>query len=146
MGITCPFSLSLSLQAQECCRHFQRKTHTGGTQTWCEYLSEYVDFTSAAGVMCRAQIFVYHFSGLSHIALVMSGVEPHQKLIRVRLFFYLSISRHDFVSFCHNRSFIGLTCTDDYAFMGSLIIKEVVKDLLSKGLDNAKILLLAGSR
>jgi len=39
-----------------------------------------------------------------------------------------------------------LLCTDDYAFMGSLIIKEVVKDLLTKGLDNAKILLLAGSR
>lgn len=30
--------------------------------------------------------------------------------------------------------------------MGSLIIQEVVKDLLSKGLDNAKVLLLAGSR
>ncbi|XP_058509486.1 palmitoleoyl-protein carboxylesterase notum1a isoform X1 [Solea solea] len=32
-----------------------------------------------------------------------------------------------------------------YAFMGSLIIQEVVKDLLNKGLDNAKVLLLAGS-
>ena len=30
--------------------------------------------------------------------------------------------------------------------MGSLIIQEVVKDLLRKGLDNAKVLLLAGSR
>lgn len=30
--------------------------------------------------------------------------------------------------------------------MGSLIIQEVVKDLLLKGLDNAKVLLLAGSR
>jgi hypothetical protein len=30
--------------------------------------------------------------------------------------------------------------------MGSLIIQEVVKDLLTKGLDNAKVLLLAGSR
>lgn len=30
--------------------------------------------------------------------------------------------------------------------MGSLIIQEVVKDLLNKGLDNAKVLLLAGSR
>lgn len=34
----------------------------------------------------------------------------------------------------------------DYAFMGSLIIKEVVNELLTKGLDNAKVLLLAGSR
>lgn len=34
----------------------------------------------------------------------------------------------------------------DYAFMGSLIIKEVVKELLTKGLDKAKVLLLAGSR
>lgn len=34
----------------------------------------------------------------------------------------------------------------DYAFMGSLIIKEVVNELLTKGLDSAKVLLLAGSR
>lgn len=34
----------------------------------------------------------------------------------------------------------------DYAFMGSLIIKEVVNQLLTKGLDKAKVLLLAGSR
>lgn len=33
-----------------------------------------------------------------------------------------------------------------YAFMGSLIIKEVVNELLSKGLDKAKVLLLAGLR
>lgn len=30
--------------------------------------------------------------------------------------------------------------------MGSRIIKEVVNELLTKGLDNAKVLLLAGSR
>lgn len=30
--------------------------------------------------------------------------------------------------------------------MGSLIIKEVVKELLTKGLDTAKVALLAGSR
>lgn len=30
--------------------------------------------------------------------------------------------------------------------MGSLIIKEVVNELLSKGLDKAKVLLLAGVR
>lgn len=34
----------------------------------------------------------------------------------------------------------------DYAFMGSLIIKEVLNELLTKGLQNAKVLLLAGSR
>lgn len=34
----------------------------------------------------------------------------------------------------------------DYAFMGSLIIKEVVNELLTIGLDKAKVLLLAGSR
>ncbi|KAG2460803.1 NOT1A carboxylesterase, partial [Polypterus senegalus] len=33
----------------------------------------------------------------------------------------------------------------DYAFMGALIVKEVVKELLMKGLDNAKVVLLAGS-
>lgn len=44
--------------------------------------------------------------------------------------------------------YICVTCllSGDYAFMGSLIIKEVVNELLTKGLDNAKVLLLAGSR
>lgn len=42
--------------------------------------------------------------------------------------------------------FFVCACVGGYAFMGSLIIQEVVKDLLSKGLDNAKVLLLAGSR
>uniref|UniRef100_A0A4W5QWD4 Notum, palmitoleoyl-protein carboxylesterase n=1 Tax=Hucho hucho TaxID=62062 RepID=A0A4W5QWD4_9TELE len=36
-------------------------------------------------------------------------------------------------------------CVGDYAFMGSVIIKEVVNELLTKGLDSAKVLLLAGS-
>lgn len=39
-----------------------------------------------------------------------------------------------------------LLFTDDYAFMGSLIIQEVVNELLTKGLDSGKVLLLAGSR
>uniref|UniRef100_A0A8B9J6Q6 Notum, palmitoleoyl-protein carboxylesterase n=1 Tax=Astyanax mexicanus TaxID=7994 RepID=A0A8B9J6Q6_ASTMX len=53
-----------------------------------------------------------------------------------------------FLPYCSSDVWSGATPkTDqnDYAFMGSLIIKEVVKDLLSKGLDNGKILLLAGS-
>lgn len=36
--------------------------------------------------------------------------------------------------------------TDEFVFMGALIIQEVVKELLGKGLVNAKVLLLAGSR
>lgn len=47
---------------------------------------------------------------------------------------------------CFITSFILPAHLDDYAFMGSLIIQEVVKELLTKGLDNAKVLLLAGSR
>lgn len=43
-------------------------------------------------------------------------------------------------------SVLFVWCAGGYAFMGSLIIQEVVKDLLNKGLDNAKVLLLAGSR
>ncbi|KAL7849952.1 hypothetical protein SRHO_G00193010 [Serrasalmus rhombeus] len=53
-----------------------------------------------------------------------------------------------FIPYCSSDVWSGATPkTDqnDYAFMGSLIIKEVVKNLLSKGLDNGKILLLAGS-
>ncbi|OWK15212.1 hypothetical protein Celaphus_00001500 [Cervus elaphus hippelaphus] len=34
---------------------------------------------------------------------------------------------------------------DEYAFMGTLIIREVVRELLGKGLSGAKVLLLAGS-
>lgn len=37
-------------------------------------------------------------------------------------------------------------CADEYAFMGALIIQEVVRELLGKGLSGAKVLLLAGSR
>ncbi|TKS69092.1 Palmitoleoyl-protein carboxylesterase notum1a [Collichthys lucidus] len=53
-----------------------------------------------------------------------------------------------FIPYCSSDGWSGATPkTDhsDYAFMGSLIIKEVVNELLTKGLDNAKVLLLAGS-
>uniref|UniRef100_A0AAX7U5P2 Notum, palmitoleoyl-protein carboxylesterase n=1 Tax=Astatotilapia calliptera TaxID=8154 RepID=A0AAX7U5P2_ASTCA len=62
----------------------------------------------------------------------------------------LSLSRapHRFIPYCSSDVWSGATPkTDqsDYAFMGSLIIKEVVNELLTKGLENAKVLLLAGS-
>ncbi|XP_041839873.1 inactive palmitoleoyl-protein carboxylesterase notum1b [Melanotaenia boesemani] len=53
-----------------------------------------------------------------------------------------------FIPYCSSDVWSGATPkTDpsDYAFMGSLIIKEVVNELLTKGLQNAKVLLLAGS-
>ncbi|XP_051529312.1 palmitoleoyl-protein carboxylesterase notum1a-like [Myxocyprinus asiaticus] len=53
-----------------------------------------------------------------------------------------------FVPYCSSDVWSGSTTkTDqnDYAFMGSLIIQEVIKDLLAIGLDSAKVLLLAGS-
>ncbi|NP_001410864.1 inactive palmitoleoyl-protein carboxylesterase notum1b precursor [Danio rerio] len=53
-----------------------------------------------------------------------------------------------FVPYCSSDVWSGSTPkTDqnDYAFMGSLIIQEVIKELLTKGLDGAKVLLLAGS-
>uniref|UniRef100_W5LMR8 Notum, palmitoleoyl-protein carboxylesterase n=1 Tax=Astyanax mexicanus TaxID=7994 RepID=W5LMR8_ASTMX len=53
-----------------------------------------------------------------------------------------------FIPYCSSDVWSGATPkTDqnDYAFMGSLIIQEVIKELLTKGLDNAKVLLLAGS-
>lgn len=39
-----------------------------------------------------------------------------------------------------------LSLPDEYAFMGALIIQEVIKELVGKGLSTAKVLLLAGSR
>ncbi|KAK2815791.1 hypothetical protein Q5P01_026258 [Channa striata] len=53
-----------------------------------------------------------------------------------------------FIPYCSSDVWSGATPkTDqsDYAFMGSLIIAEVVNELLTKGLNNAKVLLLAGS-
>ncbi|KAK1886384.1 Palmitoleoyl-protein carboxylesterase notum1a [Dissostichus eleginoides] len=53
-----------------------------------------------------------------------------------------------FIPYCSSDVWSGATPKtnqSDYAFMGSLIIKEVVNELLTKGLDNAKVLLLAGS-
>lgn len=39
-----------------------------------------------------------------------------------------------------------LEFSDDFAFLGALIIKEVVQELLAKGLDKVEVLILAGSR
>ncbi|CAG5897817.1 unnamed protein product [Menidia menidia] len=53
-----------------------------------------------------------------------------------------------FIPYCSSDVWSGATAKTEqsgYAFMGSLIIQEVVKDLLGKGLENAKVLLLAGS-
>uniref|UniRef100_H2U3J2 Notum, palmitoleoyl-protein carboxylesterase n=1 Tax=Takifugu rubripes TaxID=31033 RepID=H2U3J2_TAKRU len=52
-----------------------------------------------------------------------------------------------FLPYCSSDLWSGTkpkTEDSGYAFMGSLIIKEVVNELLSKGLDKAKVLLLAG--
>uniref|UniRef100_A0A674F8L2 Notum, palmitoleoyl-protein carboxylesterase n=1 Tax=Salmo trutta TaxID=8032 RepID=A0A674F8L2_SALTR len=54
----------------------------------------------------------------------------------------------EFIPYCSSDAWSGASAkTDqsDYAFMGSVIIMEVVNELLTKGLDSAKILLLAGS-
>ncbi|KAJ8377105.1 hypothetical protein SKAU_G00076850 [Synaphobranchus kaupii] len=53
-----------------------------------------------------------------------------------------------FIPYCSSDVWSGASAKTNkshYAFMGALIIKEVVKELLTKGLDNAKVLLLAGS-
>lgn len=34
----------------------------------------------------------------------------------------------------------------EYSFMGSLIIREVIKDLIPKGIKQAKVILLSGTR
>lgn len=51
------------------------------------------------------------------------------------------------LSLDRNRSIdTDLSLPDEYAFMGALIIQEVIKELVGKGLGTAKVLLLAGSR
>lgn len=53
-----------------------------------------------------------------------------------------------FIPYCSSDVWSGATARvnhSDYSFMGSLIVQEVVEDLLAKGLDKAKVLLLAGS-
>ncbi|XP_067115254.1 inactive palmitoleoyl-protein carboxylesterase notum1b [Osmerus mordax] len=52
------------------------------------------------------------------------------------------------IPYCSSDVWSGATPKTDqseYAFMGSLIIREVVNKLLTKGLDKAKVLLLSGS-
>ncbi|XP_072339742.1 palmitoleoyl-protein carboxylesterase notum1a [Scyliorhinus torazame] len=53
-----------------------------------------------------------------------------------------------FIPYCSSDVWSGASLKSEkseYAFMGALIIQEVVKELLTKGLENAKILLLAGT-
>ncbi|XP_051904239.1 palmitoleoyl-protein carboxylesterase notum1a isoform X1 [Hippocampus zosterae] len=54
-----------------------------------------------------------------------------------------------YVPYCSSDAWSGAAAKTEqrggYAFMGSLIIQETVKALLRKGLDGAKVLLLAGS-
>lgn len=44
------------------------------------------------------------------------------------------------------QDFALLYFTAEYAFMGSLIIREVIKDLVPKGIKQAKVVMLAGTR
>ncbi|XP_073166741.1 palmitoleoyl-protein carboxylesterase NOTUM isoform X2 [Lepidochelys kempii] len=53
-----------------------------------------------------------------------------------------------FIPYCSSDVWSGASSKsekNEYAFMGALIIQEVVKELVGKGLNNAKVLLLAGS-
>uniref|UniRef100_H3D966 Notum, palmitoleoyl-protein carboxylesterase n=1 Tax=Tetraodon nigroviridis TaxID=99883 RepID=H3D966_TETNG len=53
-----------------------------------------------------------------------------------------------FLPYCSSDVWSGTkpkTENDDFAFLGALIIKEVVKELLGKGLDKAEVLILTGS-
>ena len=40
----------------------------------------------------------------------------------------------------------GVVSPAEYTFMGSLIIREVIKDLVPKGIKQAKVIMLAGTR
>ncbi|XP_058417879.1 palmitoleoyl-protein carboxylesterase NOTUM isoform X1 [Diceros bicornis minor] len=53
-----------------------------------------------------------------------------------------------FIPYCSSDVWSGASSKsekNEYAFMGTLIIREVVRELLGKGLSGAKVLLLAGS-
>ncbi|XP_010185557.1 PREDICTED: protein notum homolog, partial [Mesitornis unicolor] len=54
-----------------------------------------------------------------------------------------------FIPYCSSDVWSGASSKpekNEYAFMGALIIQEVIKELVGKGLGTAKVLLLAGSR
>nr|XP_054315659.1 palmitoleoyl-protein carboxylesterase NOTUM isoform X2 [Pongo pygmaeus] len=54
-----------------------------------------------------------------------------------------------FIPYCSSDVWSGASSKsekNEYAFMGALIIQEVVRELLGRGLSGAKVLLLAGSR
>lgn len=79
---------------------------------------------------------------------VWSGSSPKTEQSKAQ---FTHQNKHEMCSFSLSKELFYSTalfvvCVGGYAFMGSLIIEEVVKDLLKKGLDNAKVLLLSGSR
>jgi len=48
---------------------------------------------------------------------------------------------------CHTCCLVYFLCSSaDYTFMGSLIIREVIKDLIPKGIKQAKVVMLTGTR
>lgn len=57
-----------------------------------------------------------------------------------------TVVRHLLFSLALSVYCVVVEFTGDYAFLGALIIKEVVKELLAKGLDKAEVLILTGSR
>lgn len=84
---------------------------------------------------------------LFHTAPAMCGVELDrlQKLDREKIRVWLSPQTS--VSFMWRFSVVTFLCiTVEYAFMGSLIIREVIKDLTLKGIKQAKVIMLAGTR
>lgn len=48
---------------------------------------------------------------------------------------------------CNSCCLVYFLCSSaDYTFMGSLIIREVIKDLIPKGIKQAKVVMLTGAR
>lgn len=47
---------------------------------------------------------------------------------------------------CLQRILLVLFFSAEYAFMGSMIIREVIKDLAPKGMKQAKVVMLSGTR
>lgn len=142
--------VELCLQARGSCLRCLRKTLTGGMPTWCKLTHVCVFFGAQFLIIAHNFNFTFCCAGSSRTAQATCGVALQPKQSRVRHNENIKTNIKHVPLFekrviLQFRSLCGV-CVGGYAFMGSLIIQEVVKDLLNKGLDNAKVLLLAGSR
>ncbi|XP_064489885.1 palmitoleoyl-protein carboxylesterase notum1-like [Ornithodoros turicata] len=123
--------------------YYMRRAH--GSRRWIIFLEggwHCYDSTSCGARWMRTPHLMSsaHWQETRHVGGILSPDPEENK--------YWWNVNHVFIPYCSSDAWSGTARPKnegEYAFMGSIIIQEVVNDLLSKGLYEARILLLAGS-